>query len=105
MDTGTTGAIIGSALGIMGGLAGTYFSIRNTKSREEKSFVIKCSFVVWISVIAFLWGILALPKPYNHFLWLPYAILMPLGIRWMNRKQKAIQGHNQEAGQGGAGNA
>lgn len=53
--------------------------------------MIKCSIVVWLIVSFFVLGLLMLPKPYNHFLWLPYALAMSFGIRWMSRKQQAIK--------------
>jgi len=90
MDTGTIGGIIGGTLGVIGGIIGTYFSIRNTHSPKEKSFVLKCSIVVWILVTAFICGLIILPKPYNNYLWLPYGFALAFGIKWMNRKQQSI---------------
>jgi hypothetical protein len=91
MDAGMIGGIIGSAIGLAGGVIGTYFSIRNTRGPRERAFMIKASASAWIAVTAFLAGLLLLPKPYNWFMWLPYGIALPLGIRWCNQRQQTIR--------------
>jgi len=32
-----------------------------------------------------------LPNPYRYLLWIPYAILLPLGIVYANRTQQRIR--------------
>lgn len=91
MDAGMTGAIIGSLIGLIGGIAGTYASIRNTAGPKERSFVVRASFIVWIGGITFLLLLLLLPDPWRHLLWIPYAILLPLGIIKGNRGQQKIR--------------
>jgi len=53
--------------------------------------MIKCSVVCWIAIALFLGLTFTLPAPYRHFLWIPYAILLPLGITVGNRGQSKIQ--------------
>ena len=91
MDVGLIGGLIGGALGIAGGAIGTYFSIKNTAGPIERSFMIRLSVVAWVAVTAFLVGLFMLPKPFNWLLWVPYAIALPLGIRWCNRRQLEIR--------------
>lgn len=91
MDTGLIGGIVGGVLGLIGGSIGTYFSIKNTRGPRERAFMIKCSVVCWIAISLFLGLMFTLPAPYRHFLWIPYAILLPLGIAVGNRKQSKIQ--------------
>ena len=91
MDTGLIGGIAGGVLGLIGGLIGTYFSIKNTRGPRERAFVIKCSVVCCIVISLFLGLMFTLPEPYRHFLWIPYAVLLPLGIAAWNRKQSRIQ--------------
>ncbi len=91
MDAGMIGGIVGGAIGLAGGAIGTYFSIRNTNGPRERAFMIKASLIAWIAVTAFLAGLLLLPKPYNWFMWLPYGIALPLGIRWCNQRQQEIR--------------
>jgi hypothetical protein len=84
-------AIAGSLLGFIGGIAGTYFSINNTNSPRERSFMIKSSVVCWIAILIFLGLILTLPNPWRYLMWIPYSILLPLGITIVNRKQQVIR--------------
>lgn len=91
MHPGMMGAIVGSALGLLGGAVGTYFSIRNTRGPKERAFVIKATGVTWAAVTLFLAGLLLLPTPYRFLLWIPYAILLPVGIRKWNREQARIR--------------
>jgi hypothetical protein len=91
MDTGLIGGIAGGALGLIGGSIGTYFSIKNTRGPRERAFMIKCSIVCWIAISLFLGLMFTLPAPYRHFLWIPYAILLPVGVAVGNREQSKIQ--------------
>lgn len=102
MDVGLIGGLIGGAVGIAGGAIGTYFSIKNTAGPTERSFMIRLSVVAWIAVTAFLVGLFMLPKPFNWLLWVPYAIALPLGIRWSNRRQLEIRAEEASARASGA---
>jgi zinc transporter ZupT len=62
------GAILGSALGIFGGVFGTWASIRNTRTPAERRFMIRCSLVVWAGVMLFLVALLVVPQSYNYLL-------------------------------------
>ena len=85
------GAIVGGVLGLAGGIVGTYFSIKNTNGPRERAFMIRSAVVWWISILIFLGLLLGLPNPYRFFMWIPYSILLPLGIVFGNRKQQAIR--------------
>lgn len=91
MDVGLIGGMIGGAIGLVGGVIGTYFSIKNTLGPRERSFMAKVSVIAWIAITAFLVGLLALPKPYNWLLWIPYGIALPLSIRRCNQRQLKIR--------------
>lgn len=91
MDPGTVGAIAGSAIGIFGGIVGTYFSIKNTRGPMERSYVMKASALTWVTVAVFLCALLLLPSPYNHLMWVPYGLLLGFGIRKFNETQKRIR--------------
>lgn len=88
---GLIGGLIGGAIGGAGGLAGTYFSIRNTSRPRERAFMIRVSAVAWLVVTAFLAGLFFIPKPYNWLLWIPYCVVLPVGIIWINRRQGQIR--------------
>ncbi len=94
MNTGLIGGIVGSVLGIAGGLVGTYFSIKNTKGPRERRFMIRSSVVVWLGVSVFLATFFLVPYA-RTWIWYPYCILLPLGIICLNRKQQAIRTEEQ----------
>lgn len=100
MDQGLLGGLVGGVLGVLGGAVGTYFSIRNTAGPRERMFMVRVAIVAWIGVTAFVLGLLMLPLPYNFLLWVPYAIALPLGIIWSNRRQRSIRAE-EEASRGG----
>lgn len=85
------GGIVGSFLGIAGGAVGTYFSIKNTAGPRERAFMIRAAAVAWVAIAVFLLGLLLLPTPWTWLLWLPYGIVLPLSIRWGNRRQQQIR--------------
>jgi uncharacterized membrane protein YfcA len=91
MNLGLIGGIVGSVLGIAGGIFGTYCSIKNTKSPRERSFMIKSSVVCWGGILVFLALLFALPNPYIWFMWIPYTILLSIGIIYGNRTQQRIR--------------
>jgi hypothetical protein len=91
MDQGLIGGLIGGVLGVLGGVAGTFFSIRKTAGPRERMFMVRVAIVAWIGVTAFVLGLLMLPLPWNFLLWVPYAIALPLGIIWSNRRQRSIR--------------
>lgn len=92
--TGMTGALIGLA----GGIVGTYFGIVKTNGPRERSFMIKSSVVGWVGILAFVGLQLVLSHPYRLLLWIPYLILLPVGIVYANRRQQAIM--HEESGLG-----
>jgi uncharacterized membrane protein YfcA len=91
MNAGLIGGIIGGVVGLAGGMVGTYFSIKNTNGPRERAFMVKASIITWIAIILFLGLMFVLPNPYRYLLWIPYAILLPLGIVYANRTQQRIR--------------
>jgi len=91
MNAGLIGGIAGCAIGVIGGLVGTYASIRNTSGPRERAFTVKASIIGWIAAAVFLALLLLLPSPWRLLLWIPYAILLPLGITAWNRTQRRIR--------------
>ncbi len=88
---GWIGGIAGTVLGLAGGIVGSYFSIRNTSGPAERSFMIRAVTVCWIAILVFLALVIILPSPYRWFMWIPYSILLPVGIIHGNRRQQAIR--------------
>ena len=91
MHPGLIGGILGSVLGTLGGIIGTYFSIKNTKGPKERAFVVRCVLIDWVFIVTFLAGIIFIPQPYNHLMWIPYGLVLSLGIRKWNKEQMRIR--------------
>jgi hypothetical protein len=91
MDSGLLGGVIGGSLGLLGGIVGTYFSIKNTSGPDERAFMVRMSIATWVLVTAFVCGLMLLPAPYGFLLWIPYGIALALAIRWSNRRQAQIR--------------
>lgn len=88
---GWIGGITGGVIGLAGGIVGTYCSINNTNGPRERAFMVKSSVVGWIAIGIFLVLVIALPNPYRWFMWIPYSILLSLGIIFINRRLQAIR--------------
>jgi hypothetical protein len=93
---GWIGGILGSLIGIAGGLYGTYCGVRNTSGRRERAFAIKAAVGCWVVVGTFVAGLFLAPAEYRPWLWLPYVLVLVLGVLWMNRAQTRIR--REEAG-------
>ena len=96
MDAGLAGGIIGGAFGILGGAIGTFFSIKNTKSQRERHFMMRVAIGTWLGVTLFLVLLLLLTNPYRWLMWITYAIVLPLAVISLNRKQRAIRVAEQQ---------
>jgi Ca2+/Na+ antiporter len=91
MNAGYIGAIAGSIIGLAGGVIGTYCSIKNTKGPKERIFMIKASVVGWLGIGIFIALVFLFPNPYRWFLFIPYIILLPIGIILGNKRQAKIR--------------
>lgn len=91
MDIGLIGGTLGAVLGVVGGIVGTYCSISNCKSRRQKKFMIKASIYCWLAITLFLLLLLATPTSYVWLVWIPYGVLLPIGINAINRGIARIQ--------------
>jgi Ca2+/Na+ antiporter len=94
---GIVGGVLGTLLGIGGGVFGTYCSIRNTKTAAERRFMIRYSVVIWLAVIS----LVLLPVALSQFgvipVWLPWVltalffVMLVPSILWANRHQAALR--------------
>jgi hypothetical protein len=90
MNPGFIGGIAGSLMGVAGGLIGTYFGIKNTNSARERSFVIRSAVACWVGASLFIASTLLWPKE-RTWIFVAYGIVLPLAIRYWNKKQTAIR--------------
>jgi hypothetical protein len=86
---GLYAGIGGSIIGVMGGVIGTYFSIKNTNGPRERAFMVRCAAVMWLVVTTAL--TVAVLVPWGRFVgFLPLLFLAPV-ISRMNRAQERIR--------------
>ena len=97
MDAGLIGGLLGAVGGIAGGAIGTYFSVKNTRGPLERAFMVKAAVVAWLAVIVFVILLLVLPRPYSFLLWIPYGLLLPLGIIKINKQQSELRDSERRA--------
>ncbi|HEX9744628.1 MAG TPA: hypothetical protein VGB30_04295 [bacterium] len=48
------GGIMGTILGIAGGVLGTYAAIKNTKTPEERKYMVRAAASIWIALIVLI---------------------------------------------------
>ena len=89
-------SLVGSGIGVVGALIGSYLTIKNTKASRERKFAIHASILCWILVMGFVTVMFWIPTWHRHLLWIPYAILLNLGIRVWNKTQFRI--YREESG-------
>lgn len=97
MNAGVVGGIAGCVIGLAGGLVGTYATIHNTSGPRERRFTVRAAVIGWLACLVFLAGLFFLPNPYRFFMWIPYGILLPLGINRWNREQMRIRQEESRA--------
>ncbi len=82
---GLIGAVVGSIVGVAGGLLGTWMSIRNLSRGEQMSFMARMAVVGWMGAVGFCVALLLIPTPWNVCLWLVYVPGLFIFIRHVNR--------------------
>ncbi|MHC4694157.1 MAG: RNA polymerase sigma factor [Planctomycetota bacterium] len=95
--SGLTGAVLGPLLGLLGGIFGTWMSIKNTSSARERRFMITMSIACWIGLVLLIAVPLVLaltgviPKwAYWTFFTIFFVLLVP-SIVCGNARQRQIQ--------------
>jgi hypothetical protein len=96
--TNWTGAIVGSLVGLAGGIAGTAASIYRARPGAERRYVVRWSAYFWAGVTAFLALLFLLPFPYGFLLWVPYPFLLVWSIRRANAGFARLRADQGEAG-------
>ena len=88
---GWIGPIIGGGGGVLGGVIGTYFTIKNTNGPRERAFTIKGSILCWVFITLFIAGMCLIPSWYKITLVIPYVVVLFFGIRKWNEIQFRIR--------------
>ncbi len=88
-------AYVGGGLGVVLGLAGSYFGVRaslkHAKSDEERRLVWRFSAAILFMIGLLMAGLLLLPPPYNWLSWIPYAFVLVVSIRYANNLQAKLR--------------
>ncbi len=95
--SGISGAVLGPIVGVLGGIFGTWMSIKNTKSARERRFAVTMSIVVWLALVLLIAVplVLALGGVIPRWAFLPFFVLffvflVPFMV-WGNARQRRIQ--------------
>lgn len=84
MNSGATiglyGGIIGGVLGLLGGIYGTYRSYRTANGPMERRAIITFFLCTLLFVSLFLILLFLTPTEQRWLLYLPYALILPLGL-------------------------
>jgi hypothetical protein len=83
---GWGGAILGSVLGLLGGIIGTWLPIRNAKPGPEREVLIKWSIGFWVGILAILALMFLLPHPWRWLVWIPYPFALTWAVSSCNRQ-------------------
>lgn len=78
---------VGPALGVLGGIVGTVFSLRNTSSPRERRFVIVAAISIWL-LIGLIVTVLHFVPSLRSCVWVAIVALAVLGIPIFNRQQE-----------------
>ena len=89
--TGLIGAIVGSTIGVAGGLFGTWLSIRNLPPGTQRRFMMKISMLCWVGVLGFTVSFLLMPASWKWLMWTVYGPSLLLFIRYVNRSLDTLR--------------
>ena len=88
--------LAGGLIGAMGGVLGTYVSLKNTRGRRERALAIRLAALCWVWLAAMAAWLLLLPRPWNQaavLLNLPLLISIPR----MNRRLARARAEDESA--------
>ena len=81
---GLIGTVVGSIVGVAGGLLGTWMSIRNLPRGEQRNFMVRMAVVGWMGALGFCVALLLIPTPWNGVLWIVYVPGLCVFMRHVN---------------------
>lgn len=101
-DWGWVGGIASVAIGLAGGIAGTYFSLKNTRTEEERGIMIKFIVVFWsIGLVLLTLITLAafdvVPEAVYWVAWILFMCFMGPSIALVNRRLARARGEDGPA--------
>lgn len=78
-------------MGLLGGIVGTYCSLRKANLPDEQSHILRWAAYFCIGISLFLAVLALTPNPYRFYWFAPYSVVLPLAIYRCNRGQQRIR--------------
>ena len=106
---GLIGGVGGTVIGIMGGVIGSYFSIKNTTTPAERSLMVRFVIALWTAVVVLIGVPLALsiagiiPRWTYWACFALFFVVLGPAIWWVNRRQAERPKEARPTTQEGAG--
>lgn len=86
------GPMAGTIIGLLGGIIGTYFSLRKANSKREKKWILTFAVGIVVAIAVFLHLFLTSSQQTKVILLLGYVVIYPIllfiGIKFINRLHK-----------------
>src|SRR5262249_20668517 len=86
------GAVAGGVIGVLGGVFGTWMSLRGARSPAERAVLWPWIVACWVGVALFCVLAFVLPSPYRYLIWIAYVPLLVLGILRCNAQLARLRG-------------
>jgi hypothetical protein len=80
MNPGLLCGIIGSLIGLAGGVCGAWASARRVSSAKERRYVIWSSIAFLVGISLYLTAMFVVPHRYHPFLQVAYAVALPFAV-------------------------
>jgi hypothetical protein len=91
------GVVVGITLGLAGSIIGAAASLRRAKSPAERRRIIMWALALTLLITGFVVGISIAAEQYRIYLWVTYAVVLPLVIMAGNRDQSRRQANADSA--------
>ena len=88
---GWIGGGVGSLIGLAGAIIGIRYGTKNTCGPRERAFLVKMTVVLVIAIGAVTVLPWFLPKTYGWVVFIPFTLLLVIGIPYCNRTQMRIR--------------
>jgi len=82
---GIYAGVMGSLVGLLGGIVGTYYEIARRKTDEQRSAMKKLAAYAWLAVIGLVVCLMILPRPYNYLAHLLFLASFPWIVSRVSR--------------------
>jgi hypothetical protein len=84
--------VMGSLVGLLAGVAGTYADLARCMTDEQRSAMKKVAACVWLAIVGMVASLLIVPRPYNYAAQLFFLALIP----WIGSRANKILADAQQ---------